>query len=342
MEGGPPRLPSGNMAKTSFTDRLKHWLVEPHYPNIGIEFNSDCIRLAVVSSDNGTMRVQHLDAEVIPAGALEVSPFKPNIVSLEPVSDALRRLWARNRWKDSRICLLIQDRSALAFQVTLDQPPTNRQECSDLIRFKLKRNVPFRIEESQISYFAPSGIPDYSATSLWVTVIHHPVLHQYEQFVNSAIEAECGLVDFSTFNLMNLNHAELKNAVSREQDLLYVNLNRDYVSIAITQNDKLAFYRSRALEGQTAPQEEALSEIYPTTLFYADKLGGKGLNHAFIYAVEDSDLLAGKVEATLHLNSSVLSAGTSGSIAVDMANQKWAASFTPLLGLIVSRKLEYQ
>jgi len=330
------------MAKTNLTDRLKHWLVEPHYPNIGIEFNSDCIRLAVVSSENGNMKVQHLDAEVLPAGALEVNPFKPNIVSLEPVSDALRRLWARNRWKDSRICLLIQDRSALAFQVTLDQPPSNRQECSDLIRFKLKRNVPFRIEESQLSYFTPSGIPDYSARSLWVTVIHHPVLHQYEQFVNSVIEVECGLVDFSTFNLMNLNHAQLKSSGAQEQDLLYVNLNRDYVSIAITQNDKLAFYRSRALEGQTAPRDEALSEIYPTTLFYVDKLRGKGLARAFIYAVEDSDLLAGKVEETLLLKSSVLSAGSSGSLIVDSPNQKWAGSFTPLIGLIASRKVEYQ
>ncbi len=330
------------MSRISIAGKLKHWLVEPHYPNIGIEFNSDCIRLAVVSSENGTVRVQHLDAEVLPAGALDVNPFKPNIVSLEHVSDALKRLWARNRWKDSRICLLIQDRSALAFQVALDQPPSNRQECSDLIRFKLKRNVPFRIEESQISYFTPSGVPDYSATAFWVTVIHLPILQQYEQFVNSAIEAECGLVDFSTFNLMNLNHAELKRSGSRDQDLLYVNLNHDYVSIAITQNDKLAFYRSRALEGQMAPQEEALSEIYPTTLFYVDKLGGKGLNRAFIYAVEDSDDLASKVEKTLQLKASVLSAGASGSIAVDNTNQKWAESFTPLLGLIVSRKLEYQ
>ncbi len=330
------------MAKTAFLDRLRHWLIEPHYPNVGIEFNSDCIRLAVVSSEKGNISVQHLDAEALPAGALEVNPFKPNIVALDLVSDALKRLWARNRWKGSRVCLLIQDRSALTFQITLEHPPSNRQECADLIRFKLKKNVPFRIEDAQIGYFTPSGIPEYSSTTVWVTVIHHPVLHQYEQFVHQSIEAECGLVDLSTFNLMNLTHAEIKNSGRQNQDLLFVNLNRDYVSIAITQQGKLVFYRSRPLEGQTAPLEEALAEIYPTTLFYVDKLGGKGLARAYIYAVEGSDHLAQNVERTLSLKASILSASSSGSVVLEGLNEKWAGSFTPLLGLIISRKGEYQ
>src|SRR5215831_6903114 len=138
------------MADTKLVDKIKYSLVEPNYPEIGIEFNSDCIRLAAVQSSGGKIQVTHLDSEPIASNVIDINPFKPNILNLESLTAALKNLWSRSTAKDSDVCLLLQDRAALTFNLVLESSATSHQEFQDLIRFKLKKNVPFRIEDSHI------------------------------------------------------------------------------------------------------------------------------------------------------------------------------------------------
>lgn len=330
------------MKNISFTDKMKYWLTQPNYPEIGIELNSDCIRLAAVSVDGDKLRLEHLDSETLPSGTIETNPFKANIHSIETVSEKLKRLWNRSRLKEPRVCLLLQDRCALTFHVSLEQPPGSKKECLDLLRFKLKKSVPFRIEDAQINYFTPAGSSDFNGLLFWVVVMNHSVLHQYEQVVSSSIEAECGLVDLSTFNLMNLAQREMKQAGLQGEDVLFVNLNRDYISIAIMQSGKLMFYRNRAMEGQNGMMDEALAEIHPTTMYYVDKLGGKGLSRAFIYSVEDEVGLSKNLQTALNLPAVVVSPKEILQTRPEIGGPENVNSYAPLVGLIVSRKVEFQ
>jgi type IV pilus assembly protein PilM len=329
------------MSKT-FLQRLKHTLNEPNFSNVGIEINSDSIRLAAIGVDNNRISVQHLDAEALSPGAVEITPFKPNINSIETVAEALKRVWGRNRFKNSKVCLLVQDRAALTFNVTLEHAAGSSAECLDLIRFKLKKSVPFRIEDAQISYFNVLGQPDHTDTNLWVTVISHPVLQQYEEIIQSSIDSECGLVDLNTFNLMNLADARIREDGLSDADLLYVNLNHDYISIAITQKSNLMFYRSRALTKEDGILEEALQEIHPATMFYVDKLGGAELARVFLYAVDDAQALHSSVQDRVGLSAEILSIDAFTVNRFDPTNAPMIQSFAPLVGLIISRRLEYQ
>lgn len=322
--------------------RLKYWLSEPHYPNIGIEINSDAIRLAALSVDRGKIRIQHLDSVDVPAGAIEINPLKPNVHSLEPVAEALKELWARNRFKSSRICLLIQDRAALSFQVTMEQLASSEQECIDLIRFKLKKNIPFRIEEARFSFWNAAGLNDYRGSTHWVIVVHDSVLKQYEKLIESAIGAECGLVDLTTFDVLNFVMAPARMKSVQEKDLLFVNLNKDYIALAITQKEKLTFYRSRALEKSNGGVvEEALTEIHPTQMFYLDKLGGQNIERCFVYASELSEELASEIEKRLEIPATILSLDSYFTDQVDASNVTLGRTFVPLVGLIASRKVEF-
>lgn len=322
------------MAKGSFLMRWRNRLLEPNYPNVGIEFSSNAIRIAVLMVTKDRILLQHMDTEPIPEGSLVVNPFKPNIQSIEIVADAMKRLWERNRHPASRISILLQDRSAVTFHVQMEQSAGNREECLSLIRFKLKKSVPFRIEEASISYFTPDGGSDPRAKELWVTVLNHAILHQYEQLTASALGAQCGLADLSTFNLINLAQKEVRGMGNG--DYLYVNLNRDYISIAISQSGSLTFYRSRDLEGKNGLLDDAMSEIYPATVFYVDKLKGQGLSHAFLFLERELEGLGSRLDLELKLPSSILS--PSG---LNQFGQKIPAEYTPLLGLLVSRKGDF-
>jgi type IV pilus assembly protein PilM len=326
------------MQRVSLVDQLRYKLTAPQYPEIGIEFNSNAIRIAEVTSERGNLAIHHLDAEAIPPGTMDINPFKPNIHAIDSAARALKELWTRNRLRPSRVCLLLQDRSALTFQVTLEHAASNAKECLDLIKFKLKKNVPFRIEEARVFYFTPAGVPDRPEINLWVTIMHHSVIEQYEQFVQSAIECNCGLVDLSTFNLINLAHPQVRADQLQDADLLFVNLNVNYISIAISQKGKLAFYRSRPLERQNGVFDEALAEIHPTTMFYLDKLSGTGLARAFVYSYANVGALVSEIEREFEVKATPLTVHGFGGAA---ASDPDVGAFAPLIGLIASRKVEF-
>lgn len=330
------------MAKVPFAERLRHLLASPQYPDVGIEFSSDCIRLAISGTQKGKPVLIHLDQEQLPAGALDVNPFKPNIQSIEPVASALKLLWNRSKIKPSRICLLLQDRAALTFHVTLEHPAKSPGDCLELIRFKLKKSVPFRIEDSQITYFTASGTQDYSAASHWTVVLNQQVLHQYEQFLQSTIGADCGLVDLATFNFMNLADGEIRNSGLTDQDIFYVNLGRDFISVAISQKHDLMFFRSRALDSTSDRWQQALEEIHPAMLYYVDKLGGEKLACAFVHSEENADHLSEEVEKQFGVPSSPLKLESYSGLRFDTSNSKALEPFVPLAGLLITRKVEFQ
>ncbi len=273
-----------------------------------------------------------METIALPVDAVQINPFKPNIAEWEPVACALKDLWSRNRNRSPKICLLLQDRTALAFQMNLESVPENHEECLDVVRFKLKKSVPFRIEDAQISYFVDSGASDYRSTNLWVTVMNSQVLCQYEELIQSTVGSECGLVDLATFNLMNLAHSEIQAQGWAQDDHLYVNLNRSYISLAITQKDRLMFFRSRELERHAGIMEEAMAEIHPTMMFYLDKLGGQQFARAFVYALERPEELSRSLEQMHKLKTIILN---------PVSTMRESKLFAPLLGLLMSRKVEF-
>lgn len=328
---------------SSLIDRIRYAMVEPHYPNVGIEFDSDCIRLAIATADKGKISVVHLDSEKLPAGAIEINPFKPNIHALEPVAEALKAIWSRSPVRPSRVCLLLQDRTALNFNPTLEHVPANQQECNELIRFKLRKFVPFRIEESKICLFDQAGVHTFRHTNPWVIVLSDAVLHQYEQFVQSTINADCGLVDLCTFNMMNLAHIEMREDGLQAKDVLFVNVNETYISIAIMQKSKLVFYRSRDLERpNNGVVDEALSEIHPITLFYLDKLGGEKLERVFVYSLPENEELTTRIQNEFYLDARPLNIERFTGSRFDPSNRQAREGYVPLVGLLVSRKVEFQ
>jgi type IV pilus assembly protein PilM len=290
------------------------------------------VRLASISLKGRNIQIDHLDSSPIPSGAIQITPFKPNILELEPVAQAMKDLWSRAKQHPPKISLLLQDRCALTFYVNLESQPENRAECIELLRFKLKKNIPFRAEEAHITYFQDSGVPDYHAPNLWVTVLHSHVLRQYEELIRSAMGSDSGLVDLCTFNFINLAHHEVQHQKWQAEDHLYVNLNRDYISLAITQRDRLVFYRSREMEHHDAMLQEAMAEIHPAVMFYQDKLSGNGFARAFVYAFEGVDDLCQTLQQTHSIESVLLN--PSGA-------RREARVFAPLLGLLMSRKPEF-
>lgn len=330
------------MKGASFTDKLKYALRAPHYSPVGIEFNSDCLRLVVVRSEAGKLSLSHLDSEPLPHGALEINPFKPNIHSMDAVTNALKNLWLRNTQKASRVCLLLQDRCALVFNLAMEHAAKSHAECVELIRFKLKKSIPFRLEDAQISYFDSAGMLDYSSRNLWVFVLNHALLHQYEQFLQSVLDVDVGLVDLASMGVMNLAHPAIRTNGFSEKDVLFIHLNNDYLSLAITQKSRLTSFRTRPLENVSVPVEAAMEEIHPTVMYYQDKLSGQGLATAFVHAPpENLEELCTEIQSSTGISAVSVSVEPYSASRFHSNSSGSLRSFAPLAGMLLSRMVEF-
>ena len=96
-----------------------------------------------------------LDFLPLKPGTLAVSPLKENVLDpdefVHAVRESRRHQAARKR---TDVALILPDFSARISVLDFDQFPTDPKEQASLIRFRLKRSVPFDVESAAISYWA--------------------------------------------------------------------------------------------------------------------------------------------------------------------------------------------
>jgi type IV pilus assembly protein PilM len=165
-----------------------------------------------------------------------------------------------------RIGLVLPDVIAKVSLIRFEQVPARAQELEQLVRWQVRKTAPFPIEEAQIT-FVP-GLDAADGCEFIVAVARREVVAEYEGICTEA-GAHAGLVDLSTFNVIN---AVLAGTGNPDSDWLVVNIAADYASIAILRGPHLILFRNRAAE-----TEGTLADlVHQTAMYYEDRLKGGG------------------------------------------------------------------
>jgi type IV pilus assembly protein PilM len=152
-----------------------------------------------------------------------------------------------------------------------EQVPARAQDLDQLIRWQARKGAPFAIEEAQLSYVRGGRASD--GQDFIVTLARRDVIEEY-QSVCAAAGAQPGLVDISTFNVVNAVFA----AGAPSADWVLVNVASDGASVAILRGADLLFFRNRSAESEgTLPDL-----VHQTAMYYEDRLEGGGLTRAFL------------------------------------------------------------
>src|SRR5215469_11446766 len=132
-------------------DQLKRLVQEPP-PAMAFEISEAGICCARIGSKT------ELDFRPLKSGVLSVSPLKENIVDPDEFSAAVRALVsAAGPRKRRGVALILPDYSTRIAVLDFDEFPSDPKEQLSLVRFRLKRSVPFDVEAVAISYFAQTG-----------------------------------------------------------------------------------------------------------------------------------------------------------------------------------------
>jgi type IV pilus assembly protein PilM len=205
-------------------------------------------------------------------GAVASGLKVPNLVDAQAVRSALQSALGDINVRTGAITLVVPDASARVLLLDFDTLPAKRQEALSVVRFRLRKMVPFDVEGAAVSYQVMTERD--GQLNVLVTVMPGDVLEEYENAVREA-GFEPGAVLPST----------LAAAAALESDSATLMVNRAGASVttAVTQGDEMLLHRSMDLPVDPTAREEEMAQAVITALaWYEDTL--KTLPSTMYYA----------------------------------------------------------
>jgi len=262
--------------------------LRPKYPPVAVEIDRGQLTLVRVSQRRRSRPVlEAFQIHDAPEHSVGTSIFKPNLGSIADLTRQARELFERSGTKPGKVSLVLPDNLAKVSIVTLPERPATRKHLREMIHFKLRRSVPFRLEDAAISSWAlPGPGPELN---LLVAVMLRSVVEQYEAAFEAA-GATPGLIDLCTPSLFNLARPAIAKAVASGADAALLNCTRNYFTLMIMQAERVVFFRCKTYAGgEEADSSGRLAvlarELTSSFSYYTEKLGGSGVGTVFVRAV---------------------------------------------------------
>jgi Tfp pilus assembly PilM family ATPase len=234
-------------------------------PHVAIEIASGRVSAAALDWRGGQRIVTAHSTELLPDSALVPSLTVANVRDRAAVVTAVNRTLER-LGRPGRVGVVVPDVVAKVSLLRFTNVPPREADLDQLIRWQVRKTAPFPIEEAQVSYVR--GYRGDEGQEFIVSLARRSVVEEYEGLCAEG-GAHAGLVDLSTFNVIN---AVLAGSRGSAADWLLVNVAADYASIAIVRGPHLIFFRNRAAE-----TEGTLADlVHQTAMYYEDRLKGAG------------------------------------------------------------------
>ena len=248
--------------KIRLVRRVDRWLHAMPHPSLVVEIAADHVAAARWGSARG-----HLDAlgvESLPAGAVMPSPIETNVTQPDAVRSALRRVFSRVAHRGVPLALLVPDMVVRVFILSFDSLPRRSEEALPLLRWRLKKSVPFDVDETVISWMRQSG-RDQNLEVI-TAVARQQIVREYEEVVRS-VGGHAGVVMSSTLAAAPL--LEDRGAT------LLVRLCSKTMTTVIVHGSNLCVYRSTEMPADAAllDPQAMLDEVFPAVAYYQDTWG---------------------------------------------------------------------
>lgn len=301
-------MANGN-GKSGGLGTLLRRLMGASAPTLGCEISPGGITVARWNS--GASQLSNTAWRALPEGALDATPLRENLVQLDSVRDSLAGCLqalglgateGAGQTKAVDTALIIPDQAARLFMLDFDKLPRNTAEAIELVRWRLKKSVPFDIDASAVSFTAHRRENDWHVISV---VTPQSVVHQYE-----ALLASVGL-SVSRITLSSLAVMPLVPDTDAGSTLL-VKLNPPWLTTVVVRGGELCLFRTGTLSGarRTEPSPaEIIEAIYPSFAYFQDTFS-RALDNVYLCGLgEATSGVIESIGAELHVPAQQLIAG---------------------------------
>lgn len=276
------------MYRSGWVRRLALWMDNIPHPALACEISQDQIAGVRFTPGGG---VDRFAVEELPPGAILPSAVDPNIVNPGAVQAALKSVLSRIGAGDLEVALLLPDPVIRIFVQHFDQFPRSPDEAIPMLRWKLKKSVPFEPEDTLVSYMRQE--PRDAGVDIVTALARLRIVREYESLAEGA-GLTAGVVLSSSLAAIAL--------LDDQRPTLLARVSGRSLTTAIVRGGILCGYRCTDLPADAAGLTPAmlLEEVFPMAVYYQDT------SQEGIQAVRVSGLgrrfpdFAGPLESELH------------------------------------------
>jgi type IV pilus assembly protein PilM len=237
-------------------DKLKSLLQEPP-PAMAFEVSEAGIAAARIGSR------AELDFYPLKPGTLSISPLKENVLDPDEFTMAVRAVAnTQSSRKRKDVALILPDYCTRMAVVDFDHFPSDPKEQVSLVRFRVKRSVPFDVDSAALSYWAQP----VAGKKVDVVVVMAPleIVSRYETPFRIA-GLTPGLVTTSSMAALDLAPEGGLSVLAK--------LTGRVLSVVV--RDKSAVKLVRCLELPSTELDDVAGVLLPTFVYIEDNLGGR-------------------------------------------------------------------
>ena len=203
--------------------------------------------------------------EPLPAGALVPGIGEPNLRAPERVANAIRTALDQVSPRSRAVTLVLPDTVVRVFFLDFDSLPAKAAEAMPILRFRLRKMVPFDVEHAGVSYQVLTE--NASECKVLAAVIPGAVLAEYEAAVRDAGYEPGAVLPTSLAAL---------GAIDSPEPVMAANLSAAALTTSITTGEDLLLYRTLDLPEDPGQRlEEVQRGVSVAAAYYEDKLGAR-------------------------------------------------------------------
>ncbi len=244
--------------KSEMVRRVARWLEATPHPPLAIEIGLDRVAGARWTRTGG---LDGYSVQALPPGALVPSAVETNIVNPATLKTAIAAVCSALRAKDESVALILPDPVIRVFIQHFDEFPRSKEEADPMLRWKLKKSVPFEVDETLISYMRQA--PRESGVDVVTALARLRIIREYESLAEEA-GLHPGVVLSSSLAAIAL--------VEEHRAVLLARVSGTSLTTAIVREGVLCGYRCTELpaQGFDLTPHMLLEDIYPVAAYYQD------------------------------------------------------------------------
>lgn len=226
-------------------------------PALACEIAADRV-LAGRAADQGRM-VEISSARELAPGTVVPDLMEPNLRDGAAVRQAIENALGNVGAHSRDVIAILPDTSVRVVLLDFETLPSNPAEAEAVVRFRLKKSLPFDPADARVSYHAQAA---GKAVRVVAAVVLKSVLEEYESAFRD--------VGYNPGVVMPSMLAAI-GAADAERPTLVVKVDARTISIAILEQEQLLLFRTlENVRGVTITGDQLAEEVYPSVVFFQD------------------------------------------------------------------------
>ena len=246
------------MQKEGVIQKMTRWMDAIPHPPLAFEISADRVAGARFTR-NGSIGAYAVEA--LPKGAVVPSAIEENLVNAAAVNTAVKSVCQGLEVGDEDAALLLPDPVIRVFVQHFDDFPRNSQEAIPMLRWKLKKSVPFEVDETLLSYM--QQLTQGESVDVVTAIARLRIVKEYEGLLEN-VALRPGVVVSSALAAISL--------LEDQKPALLARVSGTSLTTAIVREGLLAGYRCTELpaHADSLTPQMLLEEVYPLAAYYQD------------------------------------------------------------------------